>query len=85
MGGAWSFRRAPSEFRDPVSRRHFIRFMSGPFCWPLSFRQHGVPPARGAIMPFTKQPLGYLHGCRSITPRAMPTRGSALPLGGQGA
>jgi MoCo/4Fe-4S cofactor protein with predicted Tat translocation signal len=68
-----------SEFTDPVSRRYFVKIMSASFL----FGGLGLTGCRRPvenILPFGKQPPGYIHGVPQFYATARPDRGSAVPL-----
>lgn len=78
----WVEREFPSgasEFTDPVGRRHFIKIMSASFLL-AGFGLTGCRRPEEKILPFAKQPEGYIHGVPQFYATAMPTRGTALPL-----
>src|SRR5687767_7706765 len=68
-----------SELTDPVTRRHFVKIMSASFLM-AGFGLAGCRRPVEKIMPFGKQPEGYIHGVAQYYATAMPTRGSAMPL-----
>jgi len=68
-----------SEFTDPIGRRHFIKIMSASFML-AGFGLTGCRRPEEKILPFAKQPEGYIHGVPQFYATAMPTRGTALPL-----
>ncbi len=68
-----------TELSDPVTRRHFMKIMSASFL----LAGAGLTGCRrpvSNILPFSKQPEGYLHGVPQYYATAMPTRGGAIPL-----
>src|SRR5262245_30250012 len=70
-----------SEFTDPVSRRGFVKLMSASFLLGgLGVLGSGCRRPESQIVPFSKQPEGYIHGVPQYFATAMPTRGSAIPL-----
>ena len=78
----WVEREFPSgasEFTDPIGRRHFIKIMSASFML-AGFGLTGCRRPEEKILPFAKQPEGYIHGVAQFFATAMPTRGTALPL-----
>jgi MoCo/4Fe-4S cofactor protein with predicted Tat translocation signal len=78
----WVEREFPSgasEFTDPIGRRHFIKIMSASFLL-AGFGLTGCRRPEERILPFAKQPEGYIHGVPQFYATAMPTRGTALPL-----
>jgi MoCo/4Fe-4S cofactor protein with predicted Tat translocation signal len=78
----WVEREFPSgasEFADPIGRRHFIKIMSASFLL-AGFGLTGCRRPEEKILPFSKQPEGYIHGVPQFYATAMPTRGTALPL-----
>jgi molybdopterin-containing oxidoreductase family iron-sulfur binding subunit len=78
----WVEREFPSgasEFTDPIGRRHFIKIMSASFLL-AGFGLTGCRRPEEKILPFAKQPEGYIHGVPQFYATAMPTRGAALPL-----
>jgi MoCo/4Fe-4S cofactor protein with predicted Tat translocation signal len=78
----WVEREFPSgasEFTDPIARRHFIRIMSASFLL-AGFGLTGCRRPEEKILPFAKQPEGYIHGVPQFYATAMPTRATAVPL-----
>jgi molybdopterin-containing oxidoreductase family iron-sulfur binding subunit len=70
-----------SELLDPVSRRSFVKLMSASFLLGgLGVLGSGCRRPEAQIVPFSKQPEGYIHGVPQYFATAMPTRGNALPL-----
>ena len=67
------------ELTDPVTRRHFMKIMSASFLL-AGFGLTGCRRPVSNILPFSKQPEGYLHGVPQYYATAMPTRGGAIPL-----
>ena len=49
------------EMTDPVNRRHFMKIMSASFLL-AGFGLTGCRRPVSNILPFSKQPEGYLHG-----------------------
>jgi molybdopterin-containing oxidoreductase family iron-sulfur binding subunit len=79
----WAEREFPdgaSEWRDPVSRRHFLRIMSASFLLAGVGGLTGCRRPEEKIFPFAKQPEHYIHGEARYYATAMPARGSAIPL-----
>ncbi len=68
-----------TELADPVTRRHFMKIMSASFLL-AGFGLTGCRRPVSTILPFSKQPEGYLHGVPQYYATAMPTRGGAVPL-----
>jgi molybdopterin-containing oxidoreductase family iron-sulfur binding subunit len=68
-----------TELADPVNRRHFMKIMSASFLL-AGFGLTGCRRPVSNILPFTKQPEGYIHGVPQYYATAMPIRGGALPL-----
>ncbi|MBA4148528.1 MAG: TAT-variant-translocated molybdopterin oxidoreductase [Verrucomicrobia bacterium] len=68
-----------SEFTDPVSRRNFVKIMSASFLL-AGLGLTGCRKPEEYILPFGKQPEGYIHGLPQFYATARPTRGSAVPL-----
>jgi molybdopterin-containing oxidoreductase family iron-sulfur binding subunit len=68
-----------SEFKDPVSRRYFVKIMSASFML-AGFGLTGCRRPEEHILPFGKAPEGYPHGVPQLFATAMPVRGSAIPL-----
>ncbi len=68
-----------TELADPVSRRHFMKIMSASFAL-AGFGVTGCRRPVSNILPFGKQPEGYLHGVPQYYATAMPTRTGAIPL-----
>lgn len=68
-----------SEFTDPVSRRNFVKIMSASFLL-AGLGLTGCRKPEETILPFGKQPEGYIHGVPQFYATARPTRGSAVPL-----
>ncbi|MCI0748599.1 MAG: TAT-variant-translocated molybdopterin oxidoreductase [Verrucomicrobia subdivision 3 bacterium] len=68
-----------SEFTDPIGRRHFMKIMSASFLL-AGLGLTGCRRPEEKILPFGKQPEGYIHGVPQFYATAMPTRATALPL-----
>jgi len=68
-----------TELADPVTRRHFMKIMSASFLL-AGFGLTGCRRPVSNILPFSKQPEGYLHGVAEYYATAMPTRAGAIPL-----
>ena len=68
-----------SEFRDPVSRRHFVKIMSASFLF-AGIGLTGCRRPEEHILPYSRLPEGYVHGSAQFYATARPTRGSAVPL-----
>ncbi len=67
------------ELEDPLTRRHFMKIMSASFL----LAGAGLTGCRrpvSNILPFNKQPEGYIHGVPQYYATAMPTRGGAIPV-----
>ncbi len=78
----WAEREFPagaSEFTDPVSRRNFVKIMSASFLL-AGLGLTGCRKPEERILPFGKQPEGYIHGVPQFYATSRPTRGSAVPL-----
>ncbi len=69
-----------SELTDPVSRRHFVRIMSASFALMGLGLTTGCRRPEERILPFSKQPPGYVHGVPQYFATAMPLRDRAVPL-----
>ena len=79
---AWVEKEFPAgatELGDPVTRRHFMRIMSASFLL-AGFGVTGCRRPISYILPFSKQPEGYVHGVAKYYATSMPTRSGALPL-----
>ena len=68
-----------TELADPVTRRHFVKIMSASFLL-AGVGLTGCRRPVSNILPFSKQPEGYLHGVPQYYATAMPTRCGAIPL-----
>jgi MoCo/4Fe-4S cofactor protein with predicted Tat translocation signal len=68
-----------TELTDPVTRRHFMKIMSASFLL-AGFGLTGCRRPVSNILPFSKQPEGYLHGVPQYYATAMPRGGGAMPL-----
>jgi MoCo/4Fe-4S cofactor protein with predicted Tat translocation signal len=68
-----------TEMADPVTRRHFMKIMSASFLL-AGFGLTGCRRPVSNILPFSKQPEGYLHGVPQYYATAMPMHGGAIPL-----
>jgi MoCo/4Fe-4S cofactor protein with predicted Tat translocation signal len=68
-----------TELADPVTRRQFVKIMSASFLL-AGLGLTGCRRPVSNILPFSKQPEGYLHGVPQYYATAMPTRGGAIPL-----
>jgi len=68
-----------TELIDPVTRRHFMKIMSASFLL-AGVGLTGCRRPVSNILPFSKQPEGYLHGVPQYYATAMPTRGGAVAL-----
>jgi molybdopterin-containing oxidoreductase family iron-sulfur binding subunit len=73
------FPEGATELLDPVTRRHFMKIMSASFLL-AGVGLTGCRRPVSNILPFSKQPEGYLHGVPQYYATAMPTRGGAVPL-----
>jgi molybdopterin-containing oxidoreductase family iron-sulfur binding subunit len=70
-----------SELADPVSRRAFVKLMSASFLFGgLGMLGSGCRRPEAQIVPFSRQPEGYIHGVPQYYATAMPTRAGAIPL-----
>jgi MoCo/4Fe-4S cofactor protein with predicted Tat translocation signal len=67
------------ELEDPLTRRHFMKIMSASFLL-AGLGLTGCRRPVSNILPFSKQPEGYMHGVPRYYATAMPTRGGAIPL-----
>jgi molybdopterin-containing oxidoreductase family iron-sulfur binding subunit len=67
------------ELIDPVNRRHFMKIMSASFLL-AGLGLTGCRRPVSNILPFSKQPEGYLHGVPQYYATSMPSRGGAIPL-----
>src|SRR6267378_7046853 len=75
------FPEGASEWRDPVSRRHFVKIMSASFLLAgIGLGGSGCRRPEQRILPFSKMPENYTHGVPQYYATAMPARGSAIPL-----
>ena len=61
-----------TELVDPVTRRHFMKIMSASFLL-AGVGLTGCRRPVSNILPFSKQPEGYLHGVPQYYATAMPT------------
>jgi MoCo/4Fe-4S cofactor protein with predicted Tat translocation signal len=68
-----------TELSDPVTRRHFMKIMSASFLL-AGVGLTGCRRPVSNILPFSKQPEGYLHGVPQYYATAMPTRGGAITV-----
>ena len=68
-----------SEWRDPVSRRHFMKIMSASFLL-AGFGLTALPPASREDPAVRQEPEGYVHGVPQYYATAMPVHGTAIPL-----
>ncbi len=78
----WAQREFPqgaSEWKDPVSRRHFAKIMSASFLL-AGFGLTGCRRPEESIHPFGKMPEGYVHGVPQNFATAMPDRSGAQAL-----
>ena len=73
------FPQGASEWRDPVSRRHFVKIMSASFLL-AGFGLTGCRRPEETIYPFSKMPENYVHGVPQHFATAMPVRGGAQSL-----
>jgi molybdopterin-containing oxidoreductase family iron-sulfur binding subunit len=67
------------EMSDAVTRRHFMKIMSASFLL-AGVGLTGCRRPVSNILPFSKQPEGYLHGVPQYYATAMPTRGGGISL-----
>jgi molybdopterin-containing oxidoreductase family iron-sulfur binding subunit len=80
--GQWveqEFPAGATELSDPVTRRHFMKIMSASFLL-AGVGLTGCRRPVSNILPFSKQPEGYLHGVPQYYATAMPARGGAVSL-----
>ena len=68
-----------SELTDPVTRRSFMKLMSASFLL-AGFGLTGCRRPEEHILPFGKQPEGYVHGKPVFYASARPTKSGAVPL-----
>jgi MoCo/4Fe-4S cofactor protein with predicted Tat translocation signal len=68
-----------SELSDPVSRRSFMKLMSASFLL-AGFGLTGCRRPEENILPFGKQPEGYIHGKPVFYASSRPTKSGAVPL-----
>jgi len=73
------FPEGASEFTDPQGRRNFVKIMSASFMM-AGLGMTGCRRPEEQILPFAKQPEGYVHGVSQWFATARPTRNSAIPL-----
>ncbi|MDA7915826.1 TAT-variant-translocated molybdopterin oxidoreductase [Verrucomicrobia bacterium] len=73
------FPEGASEFTDPKGRRQFVKIMSASFMM-AGLGMTGCRRPEEQILPFAKQPDGYVHGVAEWFASARPTRNSATPL-----
>jgi molybdopterin-containing oxidoreductase family iron-sulfur binding subunit len=73
------FPQGASELNDPVSRRNFVKLMSASALL-AGIGLTGCRRPEEKILPFSKQPHGYIHGKPDYFASARPIRGSAIPL-----
>ena len=73
------FPEGASEFTDPQGRRQFVKIMSASFMM-AGLGMTGCRRPEEQILPFSKQPEGYVHGVAEWFATARPTRNSAIPL-----
>ena len=67
----WVEREFPSgasELKDPIARRHFMKIMSASFAL-AGLGLAGCRRPEEKILPFAKQPEGYIHGVPQFTRR----------------
>ena len=80
----WATREFPSgasDLQDESTRRDFIKLMAAPFALAgLGLIGTGCRRPVEKIVPFTKQPEGYIHGVAQYYATSMPTRAGAVPL-----
>lgn len=81
---AWVEQEFPAgaeEMQDGSSRRDFVKLMSASFMLAgLGVFGVGCRRPEEEILPFAKQPEGYVHGVPQNFATAMPTRSGAIPL-----
>ncbi len=78
----WVEREFPSgasELSDPQTRRHFMKIMGASFLLG-GVGLTGCRRPTENILPFSKQPEGYVHGVAQFYATALPTRTGAIPL-----
>ncbi len=69
------------EMKDGPSRREFVKLMSASFMLAgLGMFGVGCRRPEEEILPFAKQPEGYVHGVPQYFATALPTRTGAIPL-----
>jgi MoCo/4Fe-4S cofactor protein with predicted Tat translocation signal len=73
------FPQGASEWRDPVSRRHFAKIMSASFLL-AGFGLTGCRRPEEIIVPFSKMPENYVHGVPQYYATSMPVRRGAQAL-----
>jgi MoCo/4Fe-4S cofactor protein with predicted Tat translocation signal len=73
------FPEGATEWRDPVSRRHFMKIMSASFLL-AGFGLTGCRRPEEIIHPFSRLPENYTHGVPKFYATAIPVRGSAQSL-----
>jgi MoCo/4Fe-4S cofactor protein with predicted Tat translocation signal len=76
---ASEFPAGATELSDPLTRRHFMKIMSASFLL-AGLGLTGCRRPVSNILPFSKQPEGYLHGVPQYYATAMPTSYGAIPL-----
>lgn len=78
----WVEREFPSgasEWKDPVTRRNFVKIMSASFLL-AGLGATGCRRPVEKIYPFAKMPENYFHGVPQYFASSMPTRRTAVPL-----
>jgi len=78
----WAEREFPSgadDMKDPVSRRNFVKIMSASFLL-AGLGATGCRRPVENIYPYSKMPMGYVHGVPQYFATALPTRRTAIPL-----
>ncbi|MFA7002600.1 MAG: TAT-variant-translocated molybdopterin oxidoreductase [Verrucomicrobiia bacterium] len=73
------FPEGATEWRDPVTRRHFVKIMSASFLL-AGLGMTGCRRPEENIYPFSKMPEDYVHGVPQFFATAMPSRGGAQSL-----
>jgi len=73
------FPQGASEWRDPVSRRHFVKIMSASFLL-AGLGLTGCRRPEEIIHPFSKMPENYVHGVPQFYATSMPSRRGAQAL-----
>lgn len=75
------FPEGASEWKDPVTRRHFVKIMSASFALAgIGLGTTGCRRPEDKLLPFGKAAENFVHGTSQNFATAMPTRGGAIPL-----